>query len=186
MQAIGSMLDKALGLDKTLGSGALWQIQEQNFVPILVKGGLLVSAIAAILGARHWWIDQTMPPPRQVKIQQTWELEPGERIADYRIIGGLGDVSLALGGGSVHAPFAGEVYPFQERCVLFSSPEVPAYMFRFCGLRRVAFGEIRQGGTIGRARSLHFATLRKQPDGSWAIVEPAREILEKILAPGKG
>ncbi len=179
MQAIDSMFDKVRG------HFSLGQIEEQNLVPTLVKAGLLVSAIAAIVLARNWWIEQTMPPPRQVKIQQTWELEPGQRIADYRIIGGLGDVSLALGGGSVRAPFAGEVYPYQERCVLFSSPEVPAYMFRFCGLRRVAFGEIRQGGTIGRARSLHFATLRKQPDGSWAIVEPARDILEKILAPGK-
>ena len=126
-----------------------------------------------------------MPSPRALTIQQTWELEPGSRIADRRVIAGLGDVSIDLRGSAVRAPFAGEVHPLRERCIIFSSPEVPAYLFRLCGLRRVAYGNTHQGEVIGKAHSLHFATLRKQPDGSWALVEPARDVLEKVLAPSR-
>ncbi len=169
------------------------QVGFEQWRPWLVQGVLGVGAIAALLLARHWWISQTIPPPLQVKIQQTWELEPGERVGDYRVIGGLGDISLAMGGGSVRAPFQGEVYPYRDpselgranRCVLFASPQVPAYLFRLCGLQGIRFGSVSQGAKIGRAQSLHFATLRKQPDGTWAIVEPARDVLQQVLAPGK-
>ncbi|NJR69052.1 MAG: hypothetical protein HC771_10560 [Synechococcales cyanobacterium CRU_2_2] len=93
----------------------------------------------------------------------------------------------------MRAPFDGEVYAYRDpselgganRCVLFASPQVPAYLFRLCGLQGIQFGRVRQGASIGRAQSLHFATLRKQPDGSWAIVEPARDILQQVLAPGQ-
>lgn len=147
----------------------------------LAKGALLAGLLAAVALGRHWWIDYSTPAPKEVKLQQSWELEPGERVADYLIVGGLGDISVALRGSSVRAPFAGEVYPYREGCVLFSSPEVPAYLFRYCGLQRTVLGDRPSGATIGKAQSLQFATLRKQPDGSWAIVEPSKEILEKSL-----
>jgi len=148
---------------------------------MLVKGSLLASLLLGLALARSWWTRYSTPAPRELKLQQTWALEPGERIADYRIVGGLGDVSIALRGGRVKAPFPGKASPHREGCLLFSSPEVPAYLFRYCGMERMVLGDRAIGTSMGRARSLQFATLRKQPDGSWAIVEPSQEILEKSL-----
>ncbi len=150
---------------------------------MLVRGAAVLGAIAIGLTLYHWSVQQNLPPSRQVKIQQTWELEPGQRVGDYRVVGGLGDISIDLQGNKVWAPFAGDVYPLNKNCVLFSSPEVPAYLLRLCGVQQVNFGAVSQGGRIAKSQILHFATLRKQPDGSWAIVEPSREVLERVLNP---
>lgn len=152
----------------------------QVTISFIAKIGLLAGV--AGLTAGSVWLQRSDPPPsRQLHLQQQWELQPGERIADYKVAGGLGDVSIALKGGVVRAPFDGEVEPLSQDCVLFSSPEVPAYLFRLCGLNRPNFGELDQGKSIGSAEYLQFAALRKQPDGTWAMVEPSREILERSL-----
>jgi hypothetical protein len=149
---------------------------------MLVKGGLFASLLLGLALGHRWWIRYSTPPPKEVKLQQTWELEPGDRIADHLIVGGLGDVSVALRGDNVRAPFAGEASPHREGCLLFSSPEVPAYLFRYCGMDKLVFGDRPVGASLGKAQYLQFATLRKQPDGSWAIVEPSKDILEKSLS----
>ncbi|NJL88087.1 MAG: hypothetical protein HC886_22345 [Leptolyngbyaceae cyanobacterium SM1_1_3] len=123
-------------------------------------------------------------PPRSVPVQQTWELQLGDRIAGYFVSASLGDISIELDGAKVYAPFPGDVEPTDiEYCVVFSSAEVPAYLFRLCGLRRPKLGSVSQGEAIGSGRYLHFATLRRQPDGTWAIVEPSSSVLERILQP---
>ncbi len=58
---------------------------------------------------------------------------------------------------------------------------MPAYLFRLCGLSDPRLGEVNQGDALGTARQLEFAALRKQPNGTWAIVEPAKAILERTL-----
>ncbi|MGP1372557.1 MAG: hypothetical protein ACTS3T_07005 [Almyronema sp.] len=122
--------------------------------------------------------------PRSVPVQQTWELQLGDRIAGYLISASLGDISIELKGAKVYAPFTGEVEPTDKKyCVVFSSAEVPAYLFRLCGLKRPKLGSISQGEAIGSGRYLHFATLRRQPDGTWAIVEPSSSVLERTLQP---
>ncbi|WP_346291899.1 hypothetical protein [Sphaerothrix gracilis] len=122
--------------------------------------------------------------PRSVPVQQTWELQLGDRVAGYVISASLGDISIELNGGKIYAPFAGEVEPTDKAsCIVFSSAEVPAYLFRFCGIRRPRLGTVRQGDSIGSGRYLHFATLRRQPDGTWAIVEPSSSVLERTLQP---
>lgn len=144
-----------------------------------------IAGMAGVLGlmAGQWWWNQAEEPEvRPLLVQQQWELEMGQRVADYRIVGGLGDISIALQGGKVKAPFSGEVRPHTPDCVIFSSPEVPAYLFRLCGLHRPQLGEVKEGGTIGAGEMLQFATLRKQPDGSWSLVEPSRDLLERSLA----
>lgn len=125
------------------------------------------------------------PAPRQVRVQQTWELQPGATVAGFRVAASLGDISLDLSGAPVRAPFSGEVElaALAPDCILFSSPEVPAYLFRYCGLRRSRLGSLQAGQTFGSAQVLHFATLRRQPDGTWAIVEPSSHILERSLRP---
>lgn len=122
-------------------------------------------------------------PPRTIKIQQTWQLQPGDYIGEYQISAGLGDLSIELNGHKVYAPFEGRVEPNIRDCVLFSSPEVPAYLFRMCGLKQPRTGTVKQGTPIGSGKYLHFATLRKLPEGTWTIVEPSRSILEKLLSP---
>lgn len=123
-------------------------------------------------------------PPRDLKVQQTWELQPGQDVAGHAIVAGLGDVSVALRGEAVRSPFNGEVQPAtQANCVIFSSPEVPAYLFRLCGLRNPRLGRLKAGQKIGSGDYLHFAALRRQPDGTWVIVEPASTILERMLEP---
>lgn len=119
--------------------------------------------------------------PRALQIQQNWQLQPGSEIAGHRILGGLGDVSIALDGGKVYAPFAGKVEPHREDCVVFSSPEVPAYLLRLCGVRRPKLGQVQQGEAIASAKFLQFAALRRQPDGKWAMVEPSTDVLERTL-----
>lgn len=127
---------------------------------------------------------QLSAAPRYISLQQTWELQPGDSIAGHLVSASLGDVSIELKGAWVHAPFDGEVEPAaQPRCIFFSSPEVPAYLFRLCGIRRPRLGQLKLGQPIGKGDYLHFATLRRQPEGTWTIVEPSRNILERALQP---
>lgn len=125
------------------------------------------------------------PPQRVVNIQQKWELEPGDRIANHLVIGSLGDISIQLKRQPLRAPFIGKVEPSTvEQCVIYSTPEVPAYLFRFCGLRRPRLGNVKAGQPIGSGSHLQFATLRRQPDGTWIIVEPSTGILERAISDG--
>jgi hypothetical protein len=122
----------------------------------------------------------TSAPIQEIQLHQNW-LQPGDLIVGYAVVGGLGDISIALSGNAVYAPFDGSARRDPRNCVLFSSPDVPAYLFRLCGLNAPRFGNLRQGEVIGRATLLQFATLRKQPSGKWAIVEPSQQMLERTL-----
>ncbi|MGI0490331.1 hypothetical protein ACN4EG_00855 [Alkalinema pantanalense CENA528] len=124
---------------------------------------------------------ETPLPIVDIKLYQNWELSPGDRVAGYEVTGGLGDISIALQGRSIYAPFNGDTQLDQRRCLYFDSPEVPSYKFRFCGIQSPKLGKVRQGETIGSGETLQFAALRKQPNGTWAIVEPSKTILEKTL-----
>lgn len=121
------------------------------------------------------------PPPLEVRLYQKWELQPGDEIAGRAVLGGLGDISIDLEGNAVYAPFAGRTQLDTRQCVIFSSPDVPAYLFRLCGLNQPRLGELKQGEAIGSGNLLYFAALRKQPNGTWAVVEPAKAILERTL-----
>ncbi|MEM6835536.1 MAG: hypothetical protein AAF609_01670 [Cyanobacteria bacterium P01_C01_bin.120] len=122
-------------------------------------------------------------PPRQIPLQQDWQLKPGSEIGGFQVIGSLGDISIDLNGSTVKAPFDGELQPTDgESCVAYTSPEVPAYLFRLCGVTRPRLGAVEAGQVIARSDVLQFAAMRRQPDGTWAIVEPATEILEKTLS----
>ncbi len=146
----------------------------------------LAVAIGTLWLVRLYVIPKTPPatsnePPRAVELSQQWVLQPGDRIGGYRIAGGLGDISVELRGKPVYAPTAGRVQMNREGCVIFSSDEIPAYLFRFCGLKQPNLGAIQPGEIIGTADYFQFATLRRQPDGKWAFVETSKEMLEKTL-----
>lgn len=144
----------------------------------LLNVGLLVATLLFPVGC-------TKPPspesPLSIKLYQSWELQPGDTIADRKVLGGLGDISIALDGNQVYAPFDGRAQLDNRRCLIFSSPDVPAYLFRLCGLKEPHLGEVSEGEAIGKGDLLLFAALRKQPNGTWAIVEPAKAILERML-----
>jgi len=146
---------------------------------VLFKLSLLIGGIGLLGGCQA--ADTVVPSPRDLMIQQDWELKPGNLVAGHRISGGLGDVSIEMNGDSLYAPFAGTLYPHRQYCVIFASPEVPAYLFRFCDIQQPRLGERQRGEALGHGQTLQFATLRKQPSGEWAIVEPAQDILERIL-----
>ena len=124
---------------------------------------------------------QSGPPPRSITIQQTWDLQVGKQVGNYRISSGLGDITLELGGDPVRMPFDGKVQPMDEHCIALTSPEVPAYRFRLCGINRPSLGQHSQGHTIGRAQQLVFAAFRKEPDGTWALIEPATDLITQFL-----
>lgn len=124
-----------------------------------------------------------VPPQRVINIQQQWELEPGDLIGDQLVVGSLGDISIQLKNQTLKAPFPGKVEPSTiNQCVIYSTPEVPAYLFRFCGVRRPQFGHVKAGQHIGGGEHIQFATLRRQPDGTWIIVEPSTGVLERAIS----
>jgi hypothetical protein len=151
-------------------------------IGLVIKPGTLVVIVLLLNTACS--ASHSTEMPRAVQIQQAWQLQPGDVIGEHLVVAGLGDISIELKGGSAYAPFDGLVQPLQpdvKTCVVFSSPEVPAYLFRLCGLKNLRLGAVKLGEVVGTGDYLHFATLRKQTDGTWAMVEPARDILGRIL-----
>ena len=156
--------------DSNIKTFSLRQRWQQYLV--LLCGSLLLGSCAA----------RSAPQPRSITLQQQWALNPGDEVAGHPVTGSLGDISLNLSGKRIYAPFDGEVeISDQDSCTLYSTPEIPAYLFRLCGLTNVKHGTIEAGKSIGKAEYLSFATLRRQPDGTWILVEPAKDVLEKAL-----
>lgn len=119
--------------------------------------------------------------PIDVKLYQNWELQPGDTVAGYSVMGGLGDLSIALKGNKVYAPYEGRLQPNKPGCVMFSSTDVPNYLLRLCGMKNPNFGLRKAGEAMGTADALQFALLNKRPDGLWALVEPSKQILQQML-----
>ena len=124
-------------------------------------------------------------PVRKIVLQQTWELKSGDFISGHLITGGLGDITVDLGHAKLRAPYPGKVELAADGadCVYFSTPHIPAYLFRYCGIKHPHLGTVNSGQTLGHGHQIHFATLRRQPEGTWAIVEPSHHVLEKSLLP---
>lgn len=183
-----SMLATALALNRM--SYQLSHIRLHWLLPswfLKTRCRKICGKLASLFGALLMTSCQSANPqaqPRPLQVQQNWELQPGQMVAGHKIVAGLGDITVSLDGGAAYAPFPGEVDAIAEDdCVVYSSPEIPAYLFRLCGLRRPRFGSLKAGQKIGSGQYLHFAALRRQPDGTWVIVEPALDILEQMLSP---
>jgi hypothetical protein len=145
----------------------------KNFPPQIAANGQVTSSAETAAAS-------TLP----VQLYQQWQLQPGDEVAGYLVTSGLGDIAVDLKGAIVRAPFAGEVkLSEQPECVFFQTPEVPAYLFRLCGLQQPQIGWVPQGEAIASADLLAIAVLRKQPSGDWAMVEPSIQVIEQWLAP---
>lgn len=147
----------------------------RSHLPLKVMGALL------LLGVASCSMTQAKVAPRSIPIHQNWALQPGSEVGGFQVVGSLGDVSIDLNGDKVRAPFDGEVQPAENDCVAFTSPEIPAYLFRLCGINRPRLGTVEAGKVIGRGDVLQFAAMRRQPDGTWAMVEPAVDVLERTV-----
>ena len=133
----------------------------------LFLGMFLLSSCAA----------HSAPEPRNITLQQQWTLNPGDDVAGSTVAGSLGDISLQIDGRRIRAPFDGELELSEaDGCAFYSTPEIPAYLFRLCGLDNVNYGDIKAEHSIGKGDFLSFATLRRQPDGTRIIVEQARGV----------
>lgn len=157
------------------GLGSLFQTLRRLAISVGIS-----LLLAGLSGCR------SLPPAvsRQIVLKQSWEIESGDRVAGQLITGSLGDISVQLRGTRLRAPFAGQVELAAKgfRCIYFSTPEVPAYLFRYCGVRQPRLGLVQAGAVMGHGQQIHFATLRRQPDGAWAIVEPSDRVLELSLS----
>lgn len=146
---------------------------------------LSIGLLLTLLGG----CNMTQPPASvEMTIHQQWQLQPGDRIAGYTVNSGLGDIVIELSGQKIYAPVSGQVRWLQSAhhpkdCALFSSSEIPAYRLRLCGLKRVRLGDRQQGQVIGAGEYVAVSMLSKQNDGSWAIVEPATQMLEQFFSP---
>ena len=150
-------------------------------LPFNLKTLKLVGPLL-LLGLTACTLTQAQVPPRNIPIHQNWVLQPGSKVGNFSVVGSLGDVSIDLDGHQIRAPFDGQVQPAEHDCIAFTSPEIPAYLFRLCGVTRPRLGDVKAGTVIGRGDILQFAAMRRQPDGTWAMVEPAIDVLEKTFA----
>jgi hypothetical protein len=150
---------------------------------VWMKGGW-VLALGLLGGVMGCGTSGVTPPPRNVNLYQEWSLQPGDKLAGYQVQSGLGDVAIDMKGNKVFMPFDGRVEieaGSEDLCVIVSSPDVPAYLFRLCGLRQIRLGDRNLGDSIGHGDVIAFATLRRQADGTWAMVEPAKELITQFL-----
>ncbi len=139
---------------------------------------LLFSLTSSCTAAHH--TENIISAPR---LYQSWQLKPGDEIEGSKVIGGLGDISIALDGKSVYAPSDGSTYIDEKGCVYFAGSDTPAYLFRLCGLENPKLGKLEAGDAIATGKLLQFATLLKQSDDSWALVEPDKSLLQRTLKP---
>lgn len=65
--------------------------------------------------------DRTANPNETInlKLYQNWQLQPGDKVAGFPVVSGLGDVSIELNGKSVYAPFEGQAQKDQRNCLIF-------------------------------------------------------------------
>lgn len=145
----------------------------------------------------QWWQSQPQPQIREIEVQQTWGVPAGAQIGKYRIVSSLGDISIEMKGTSF-APVdgwnegefvlisQGSLQRNQDDCTLFSSPKIPGYLLKLCGLKHKKIGRIEQGKPLGKTDGyLHISLLsyRKAESGkaTWVYVSPSAQLLESLV-----
>lgn len=148
----------------------------------------------------RWFFPRSSKDPqviKQIELKKAWEIQAGELIAGQRVVSGLGDISLEFK-GAIAAPAMGVVERnfvlVSERtlirtppdCVIFSSPQMPAYLLKLCGLKQRQLGMVHQGFPLGKTNGyLHMSLLsfRKDEDqvSKWIYVSPSSKLIEKLL-----
>lgn len=137
------------------------------------------------------------PKRKQIEIQKVWGIEAGKVIAGQRVIGGLGDISLEFK-GIVKAPLTGyvegefvlvtddDLIEGTRDCIIFSSPQMPAYLLKICGLTKRNLGSVDRGSPIGETGGkLHISLLSfrrvANQTNKWIYVSPSETLIEKLV-----
>ncbi|MDY6936283.1 MAG: hypothetical protein SWY16_01345 [Cyanobacteriota bacterium] len=135
---------------------------------------------------------------REIELQNTWGVKAGESIDRYLVASGLGDISLAMK-GKVLAPLDGNIeHKFvlisdgslirgTSDCVIFSSPQMPAYLIKLCGLASRNFNRIESGKPIGETNGyLHISLFSYRPNpengATWVYVPPSPQLIQNLVA----
>ncbi len=124
---------------------------------------------------------------RQLQLYQNWTVKVGDQFSGVPVIAVLGQVTLKLGGKSAVAPFDGTASLSSNGCTRFDALDVPGYAIQFCGLENPRAGLVNQGAPLGSANFLSVGVLRRQKNGTYAFIEPASSVLDKVVpkVPGK-
>lgn len=134
---------------------------------------------------------------KQIELKKVWEIQAGQSIAGHRVVSSLGDVSLEFK-GAIAAPAMGVVERnfvlVSDRtlirtppdCIIFSSPQMPAYLLKLCGLKQYHLGTVNQGFPIGKTSGylqMSLLSFRKDENqvSQWIYVSPSPKLIEKLL-----
>lgn len=135
---------------------------------------------------------------REIELRNTWGMQAGNEIAKHPIVSGLGDISLAFNGkalapvdGWIEGKFVlvsdGNLLQGTPDCVIFSSPQMPSYLSKLCGLKQRNLGLVEQGTPIGQTNGYLHVTLfsyRKSEEGTpvWVYVSPSPQLIENLVS----
>ena len=142
-------------------------------------------------------LSPSLPKIKEIELKQNWEVRVGTKVNNRAIVGGLGDISVRVRGevfaptdGTIESDFLfvsdGSIFKNPPDCILFSSPQTPAYLLRLCGLYQYRRGSVSQGNAIGRTDGhLHVALLSFRKDSEdasqWVYVSPSTELIERLV-----
>lgn len=142
--------------------------------------------------------ENSSSPIREIELRNTWGMPTGNTIAKHRVISGLGDLSLAFNGkvlapvdGWIEGKFVlvshGSLMPNPPDCVIFYSPQMPAYLAKLCGFKQRNLGRVAQGMSMGQTNGyLHITVFayRKNEDGTpvWVYVSPSPQLVENLVS----
>ncbi len=150
----------------------------------------------------QWWKSESAARSprtvREIELQNTWGVKAGDAIEKYFVASGLGDISLAMKGnviapldGNIEEKFVlisdGSLIRGTSDCVIFSSPQMPAYLIKLCGLKSRNLDLVEGGKPIGKTNGyLHISlfSYRPHPDSGamWVYVPPSPQLLESLVA----
>ena len=150
----------------------------------------------------QWWESEaTARSPhsvREIELQNTWGVKAGDSIEGYFIASGLGDISLAMKGkviapidGNVEENFVlisdGSLIRGPSDCIIFSSPQLPAYLIKLCGLASRNLEQVEGGKPIGKTNGyLHISLFSYRPNQEsgaiWVYVPPSPQLIESLVA----
>lgn len=191
----------------SLRSGAItereaYHLEEDSHLIVAYEGNQYLgygidSASSSQLSWLFNWDKSAQNQAKEIAIRELWEIQAGEAIEGYRIVGGLGDISIEFK-GSVLAPtpglVTGDFVLVSEKnliknptdCVIFSSSQMPAYLLKLCGLGNRNLGKVQQGNSIGKTGGyLHLSLLNYHKTdtetGRWIYVSPSSKLLERLL-----
>ncbi|MGC9502305.1 hypothetical protein [Baaleninema sp.] len=142
------------------------------------------------------------PPPAnapivsEVTVESATAVAAGDEIADRPVVAEFGELSLRAT-GRVFAPVdgwangqfrfvtGGRLRSMPSDCTILSSPQIPNYLLKLCGLARRHLGYRRVGEPLGRTDGyLHVALLTYRSDEAgdrWVYVPPAPSLVQTLF-----